>query len=97
VYLSTDQKYDSDKENAESLHSNSPLLKDNSEALPFPKIGSVVNKFFEDDIKSDTVCEKNIPEPKEKVKVILKGISLYFNPGQLIAIMGPSGKWLLNG
>jgi len=30
-------------------------------------------------------------EPVQKVKKILKGISLYFNPGQLVAIMGPSG------
>ena len=27
-----------------------------------------------------------------KYKEILKGISLYFNPGELIGIMGPSGK-----
>ena len=25
-------------------------------------------------------------------KEILKGISLYFNPGEMIAIMGPSGS-----
>ena len=31
----------------------------------------------------------------EKTKTILKGISLYFNPGQLVAIMGPSGTVFL--
>ena len=87
-------KDDSDKENTDSLHSNFPLLMDDSEALPFPKIGSVVKKFFEDDVKKTANCENRIPEQKEKVKVILNGISLYFNPGQLVAIMGPSGKYL---
>ena len=29
------------------------------------------------------------------MKKILKGISLYFNPGQLVAIMGPSGTELV--
>ena len=31
-----------------------------------------------------------IKRPKRE-KVILEGISLYFNPGELIGIMGPSG------
>ena len=88
-----DHKVDSDKENTGSLHSDYPLLVDDSEALPFPKIGSVVKKYFEEDVKKTSVLENIILEPKEKVKVILKGISLYFNPGQLIAIMGPSGKY----
>ena len=29
---------------------------------------------------------------RTKRKKILKGISVYFNPGELIGIMGPSGK-----
>ena len=29
---------------------------------------------------------------KKRKKVILKGITTYFNPGELVAIMGPSGK-----
>ena len=29
-----------------------------------------------------------------EVKEILKGISLYFNPGELIGIMGPSGTYV---
>jgi len=61
---------------------------DDSEALPFPNVGSMVKKFLDDNINQAT---KNNLEVKEKYKVILKGISLYFNPGQLIAIMGPSG------
>ena len=32
-----------------------------------------------------------IKRPKRE-KVILEGISLYFNPGELIGIMGPSGE-----
>ncbi len=28
---------------------------------------------------------------KKRKKVILKGITTYFNPGELVAIMGPSG------
>ena len=47
-----------------------------------------MKKFFDNDINQAT---KNNLKVKEKYKVILKGISLYFNPGQLIAIMGPSG------
>jgi len=89
----SNHKVDSDKENTGSLYSDSPLLMDDSETLPFPKIGSVVKKFFEEDVKKTTVCEDSISEHKEKMKVILKGISLYFNPGQLIAIMGPSGEY----
>ena len=30
---------------------------------------------------------------KGKTKKILNGISAYFNPGELIAIMGPSGRY----
>ncbi len=30
-----------------------------------------------------------------KYKEILKGISLYFNPGELIGIMGPSGETII--
>ena len=29
---------------------------------------------------------------KTKRKKILKGLSVYFNPGEMIGIMGPSGK-----
>ena len=41
----------------------------------------------------DYRATKKIVKPinVEKIKTILKGISLYFNPGQLVAIMGPSG------
>ncbi len=28
---------------------------------------------------------------KEQMKTILNGITTYFNPGELVAIMGPSG------
>lgn len=35
----------------------------------------------------------NAVKRSREEKVILKGISLYFNPGEMIGIMGPSGKW----
>ena len=31
---------------------------------------------------------------RTKRKKILKGLSVYFNPGEMIGIMGPSGKFL---
>ncbi len=34
----------------------------------------------------------SIRHGNREVKEILKGISLYFNPGELIGIMGPSGN-----
>ena len=37
------------------------------------------------------VSSIGIKQPKRE-KVILEGISLYFNPGELIGIMGPSGE-----
>ena len=46
------------------------------------EVGNIVQKIIKED-QNNT---------KEKVKVILEGISLYFNPGNLVAIMGPSGK-----
>ena len=30
---------------------------------------------------------------KKERKQILKGISVYFNPGELVGIMGPSGEY----
>ena len=75
----------------ESLSSSPPLLKDKKEAFSFPEI---LHKFIEV-VKSNS--EKKTEKSEEKTKMILKGISLCFNPGQLIAIMGPSGmytKWI---
>ena len=77
---------DKDQTDHESLNSNSPLLKDNSDLFSFPDI---VQRFIGNKRSNS---ESMITKAREKVKMILKGVSLYFNPGQLIAIMGPSGK-----
>jgi len=79
------------KDCTESPSSSPPLLKDKKEAFSF---SDIVHKFIEV-VKSNS--EKKTEKSEEKTKMILKGISLYFNPGQLIAIMGPSGmytKWI---
>ena len=44
------------------------------------------------DLVKEIITDDKHKKKKEKVKVILEGISLYFNPGQLVAIMGPSGE-----
>jgi len=44
-------------------------------------------------IGDGTIKTQDGAEPVQKVKKILKGISLYFNPGQFVAIMGPSGTY----
>ena len=46
------------------------------------EVGNIAQKIIKED-QNNT---------KEKVKVILEEISLYFNPGHLVAIMGPSGE-----
>ena len=57
------------------------------EAFPFSEhVGKVFQKIISHE--KPTAKRKKI---EEKTKTILKGISLYFNPGQLVAIMGPSG------
>ena len=43
---------------------------------------------------NDAASKKRPKKIVEKTKTILKGISLYFNPGQLVAIMGPSGAYI---
>ena len=48
-----------------------------------------MHKMIVDGTEKKTTC--HLEGVEEKVKTILKGISLYFNPGQLVAIMGPSG------
>ena len=48
------------------------------------------------DIAKEIVTDDKHKKKQEKVKVILEGISLYFNPGQLVAIMGPSGEYTEN-
>ena len=72
------------------LNSAAPLLtagKSQEEAFPFTEhIGMVLQKMISSEDKKPEKI-KNV----EKTKTILKGISLYFNPGQLVAIMGPSG------
>ena len=74
------------KEQSESLASTSPLFTDKSEAFSFP---DMVQRFIGDMMSTG---KSKTAKAKERTKMILKGISLYFNPGQLIAIMGPSGK-----
>jgi len=64
------------------LNSASPLLS-TKETFVFPEVSNV--GLRRQDGKKKTM------KPVQKVKNILKGISLYFNPGQLVAIMGPSG------
>ena len=57
------------------------------EAFPFSEhVGKVFQKIISHE--KPTTKRKKI---EKKTKTILKGISLYFNPGQLVAIMGPSG------
>ena len=75
------------------LNSAHPLLSASSsqseERFPFSEhIGKVFQKMINSDDKKPANKRKKIIE---KTKTILKGISLYFNPGQLVAIMGPSG------
>ena len=55
----------------------------NKELFTATEVGDLVKEIITDD------KHKN---KQEKVKVILEGISLYFNPGHLVAIMGPSGE-----
>jgi len=50
---------------------------------------------FSSNLKELVVHQRNSLSVKygaRKHKEILKGISLYFNPGELIGIMGPSGE-----
>ena len=42
-------------------------------------------------VKASFFKSISVKQPKRE-KVILQGISLYFNPGELIGIMGPSGE-----
>ena len=46
------------------------------------------------DLVKEIITDDKHNKKQEKVKVILEGISLYFNPGQLVAIMGPSGEYV---
>ena len=48
------------------------------------------------DLVKEIITDDKHKKKQEKVKVILEGISLYFNPGQLVAIMGPSGEYTDN-
>ena len=65
------------------LNSASPLIT-NKDPFTFPDVSNAALK------REDS--KKKIAKPVQKVKKILKGLSLYFNPGQLVAIMGPSGE-----
>ena len=47
--------------------------------------------IVDDDHTTEKKITSQLEGVEEKAKTILKGISLYFNPGQLVAIMGPSG------
>ena len=75
------------------VHSTSPLLSTETsqyDATAFPDtVGRVFSKIIGHDDYRTTKKIKSVNV--EKTKTILKGISLYFNPGQLVAIMGPSG------
>jgi len=82
------------------VSSASPLLSSNSnqqeEVFQFPEnINRVVSKMLgnEDHVTKKKTVAKSSKKGEAKTKVILKGISLYFNPGQLVAIMGPSGMY----
>ena len=73
------------------VKSAAPLLSADSsqpdEAFPFSEhVGKLL-------ITHDNKKPAKRMKIEEKTKTILKGISLYFNPGQLVAIMGPSGMW----
>ena len=59
------------------------------ESMTVPAVGDVVQKLIGEHCSGN---RNMTSKSKEKVKVILKGISLYFNPGHLVAIMGPSGE-----
>ena len=76
-----------ESENSGMLNSASPLLS-TKDPFVFPEVSDAGLK--RQDIKKKTL------KPMQKVKNILKGISLYFNPGQLVAIMGPSGTVCLS-
>ena len=66
-----------ESENSQIFNGAFPLLPI-KEAFVYPEV-------------SDAGLKEKSLKPPQKVKKILKGISLYFNPGQLVAIMGPSG------
>ena len=55
---------------------------------------SVAQVFSNMISNNDAASKKKPKKVVEKTKTILKGISLYFNPGQLVAIMGPSGAYI---
>ena len=92
--LDSKESEGSTSSNGGLLNSAAPLLsagKSQEEAFPFAEhVGMVFQKIISNEDKRPEKI-KNV----EKTKTILKGISLYFNPGQLVAIMGPSGTVFL--
>ena len=81
-----DQTKSRKSKNGESLNGSIPLMSNHDKELfTVTEVGNIVKNIVEED-------QHKKMQPKEKVKVILEGISLYFNPGHLVAIMGPSGE-----
>ena len=94
-YIASYNRIDSRESEAGSsggfINSAAPLLSAGNsqpeESFPFSEH---VGKVFQRIISHEKTAAKK-KKIEEKTKTILKGISLYFNPGQLVAIMGPSG------
>ena len=83
----SDYHKDIESETGSSSRVSSVLF--DEESMTVPAVGDVVQKLIGEHCSGN---RNMTSKSKEKVKVILKGISLYFNPGHLVAIMGPSGE-----